>query len=117
MAQQRRSGNSERPAELEDLIIGSFGQVIGMVLGIILRLLAVRVILGLAASLVSVKLLVGLVRNVSTYDPYSFAAVTALLFAADVFASFWPARRAARVDPITALRDRLYGQPWPRSRW
>jgi putative ABC transport system permease protein len=83
----------------------SFGQVIGMVLGIGARLLAVGVILGLAASLGSVRLLAGLVRNVSTFDPYSFAAVTVLLFTAGIFASFWPARRAARVDPITALRD------------
>ena len=57
------------------------------------------------ASLASVKLLSGLVQNVSTFDPYSFAAVALLLFAAGIFASFWPARRAARVDPITALRD------------
>jgi ABC-type antimicrobial peptide transport system permease subunit len=83
----------------------SFGQVIGMVLGIGARLLAVGVILGLAASLGSVRLLAGLVQNVSTFDPYSFAAVTVLLFIAGIFASFWPARRAARVDPITALRD------------
>jgi putative ABC transport system permease protein len=80
----------------------SFGQVIGMVLGIGARLLAAGVILGLAASLGSVRLLAGLVRNVSTFDPYSFAAVTVLLFTAGIFASFWPARRAARVDPITA---------------
>ena len=63
------------------------------------------VAVGLAASLASVKLLSGLVQNVSTFDPYSFAAVAVLLFAAGIFASFWPARRAARVDPITALRD------------
>jgi predicted permease len=83
----------------------SFGQVIGMVLGISARLLAAGVILGLAASLGSVRLLASLVQNVSTFDPYSFAAVTVLLFTAGIFASFWPARRAARVDPITALRD------------
>jgi putative ABC transport system permease protein len=83
----------------------SFRQVIGMVLGIGARLLAAGVAVGLAASLATVKLLSGLVQNVSTFDPYSFAAVAVLLFAAGIFASFWPARRAARVDPITALRD------------
>jgi ABC-type antimicrobial peptide transport system permease subunit len=83
----------------------SFRQVIGMVLGIGARLLAVGVAVGLAASLVAVKLLAGLVQNVSRFDPYSFAAVAILLFAAGIFASFWPARRAAHVDPITALRD------------
>jgi ABC-type antimicrobial peptide transport system permease subunit len=83
----------------------SFQQVIAMVLGIGARLLAIGVAVGLVASLVSVKLLAGLVRNVSMFDPYSFAAVAALLFAAGIFASFWPARRAARVDPIVALRD------------
>jgi ABC-type antimicrobial peptide transport system permease subunit len=76
-----------------------------MVLGIGSRLLALGVLFGLAASLASVRLLKGLVQNVSTFDPYSFAAVALLLFIAGMFASFWPARRAARVDPITALRD------------
>jgi predicted permease len=83
----------------------SFPQVIAMVLGIGARLLAVGVLLGLGASVASVKLLAGLVHNVSMFDPYSFAAVSVLLFGAGIFASFWPARRAARVDPITALRD------------
>jgi putative ABC transport system permease protein len=83
----------------------SFSQVIAMVLGSSARLLAVGVAVGLGASLASVKLLAGLVRNVSTFDPYSFLAVAVLLFAAGIFASFWPARRAARVDPVTALRD------------
>ena len=83
----------------------SFRQVTGMVLGTSVRLLTVGVAVGLGASLASVKLLSGLVQNVSTFDAYSFAAVAVLLFAAGMFASFWPARRAARVDPITALRD------------
>jgi putative ABC transport system permease protein len=83
----------------------SFRQVAGMVLGAGARLLGLGVAIGLGASLASVKLLSGLVQNVSTFDPYSFAAVAVLLFGAGIFASFWPARRAARVDPITALRD------------
>jgi putative ABC transport system permease protein len=83
----------------------SFSQVIGMVLSMGARLLAVGIVVGLGASLASVKVLAGLVRNVSTFDPYSFVAVTAVLLAAGLFASFWPARRAARVDPLTALRN------------
>jgi ABC-type antimicrobial peptide transport system permease subunit len=82
-----------------------FWQVVGRVLGSGVRLLAIGISVGLVASLLSVKLLSGLVRNVSTFDFYSFAAVTVLLFATGLFASYWPARRAARVDPLTALRD------------
>jgi ABC-type antimicrobial peptide transport system permease subunit len=80
-------------------------QVIGMVLAGGAKLLAVGILAGLAGSLASVKLLSGLVRNVSTFDVYSFLAVTAVVFVTGLFASFWPARRAARVDPVTALRD------------
>jgi len=83
----------------------NFSQVIGMVLAFGARLVGIGVAVGLAASLVSVKVLKGLVRNVSPFDPYSFVAVAALLAAAGLFATFWPARRAARVDPLTALRD------------
>ena len=83
----------------------SFSQVIGMILSVGARLLAIGVAVGLAGSLASVRVLKGLVTNVSTFDPFSFVAVTVLLFAAGLFASFWPARRAARVDPVTALRQ------------
>jgi len=37
-------------------------------------------------------------------DPATFVGVAALMCAAGVFAAFWPARRAARVDPMVALR-------------
>lgn len=80
-------------------------EVVGMMLRIGVRLLAIGIGVGLVGSLAAVKLLKGLVTNVSVFDPYSFAAVTVLIFAAGMFASFWPARRAARVDPISALRE------------
>jgi putative ABC transport system permease protein len=82
-----------------------FSQVIGMVVSQGARLLGIGIVVGLVGSLASVKLLAGLVRKVSTFDAYSFIAVTALLLAAGLFACFWPARRAARVDPLTALRE------------
>ena len=83
----------------------SLRQVVGMVLGAGAKLLGIGIAVGLAASLASVRVLSGLVRNVSTFDRYSLAGVTVVLLAAGLFASYWPARRAARVDPVTALRD------------
>jgi predicted permease len=80
-------------------------EVVGMMLRIGARLLGIGIAAGLVASLATVRLLKGLVTNVSTFDPYSFAAVAVVIFAAGMFASFWPARRAARVDPVTALRE------------
>jgi putative ABC transport system permease protein len=82
-----------------------FSQVTGMVLKFGATVLGVGIVVGLGASLASVKLLKGLVVNVSTFDPISFVAVTALLLTAGIFAALWPARRAARVDPMRALRD------------
>jgi predicted permease len=81
------------------------GEVVGMMLRIGVKLLAIGIGVGLAASLASVKLLKNIVQNVSTFDVYSFAGVAVVIFAAGMFASFWPARRAARVDPVTALRE------------
>jgi ABC-type lipoprotein release transport system permease subunit len=43
--------------------------------------------------------------GVSATDPMTFAGVSALLFAVAIAASFFPARRASRLDPIDALRD------------
>jgi ABC-type antimicrobial peptide transport system permease subunit len=62
--------------------------------------LAVGVPIALAAARLTGSLLFG----VSAADPYAFAVAIAVLLAAALIAAFLPARRASRVDPVTALR-------------
>ena len=82
-----------------------FADIAGMVIANGLKLLAGGILLGLAGSLAGARLLVHQVWRVSPFDPASFAVVSVLLLAVGVQACYWPARRAAGVDPITALRN------------
>ena len=60
---------------------------------------------GLAAALVAARLLERLVEGVRSTDPLTFATMISVLVLAALFASFLPARRASRVDPMSALRQ------------
>ena len=82
----------------------SFRQVIGMILKSGGVLVGAGIGLGLIGSLASVRVLSSQVWKVSTFDPVTFVAVALLLLIAGLFASYWPARRAAKVDPVQALR-------------
>jgi putative ABC transport system permease protein len=62
-------------------------------------------VLGLAASLVATRVLAQQVWNVSRFDPWSFALVTLVLFAAGLQACLWPAWRAAKTPPTIALQQ------------
>jgi ABC-type antimicrobial peptide transport system permease subunit len=79
--------------------------VLVMVLRQGLSLTAAGVAAGLAAALVLARLMAGLLYGVGAADPWTFVAVPLVLTLVSALASVLPARRAARVDPIAALRS------------
>ena len=80
----------------------------GDVMGLVLRqggsLALIGIAIGGIGALYLTRLLKGLVFGVSTTDPMAFGAVIALLAAVALLASWLPARRASRVDPMDVLR-------------
>jgi predicted permease len=64
----------------------------------------IGVFLGVAASLALTRLIANLLYGVKPWDPISVVSVAALLIAIALFATYIPARRASRVDPIVSLR-------------
>jgi predicted permease len=69
-----------------------------------LLLTSAGVFLGIIAALALTRLLTGLLFGVTPHDPSTFVGVVVLLAAVSLVASLVPARRAAHIDPIVALR-------------
>jgi putative ABC transport system permease protein len=78
--------------------------VCGMILGQTLKLTLIGVGLGLVGAFVLARFLASLLFGIGTYDPVTFFGVAFLQIAVALAASYIPARRAMRVDPIVALR-------------
>jgi putative ABC transport system permease protein len=69
-----------------------------------LALVVAGVAIGLAVAFVATRSLEALLFEIEPGDPLTFAAIAALLLAVALLACYLPARRAARIDPLTALR-------------
>jgi putative ABC transport system permease protein len=80
------------------------GQVINLILSQGMRLVAVGLGIGLAASAAGSRLLSSLLYQIEPLDPAVFGGVTVLFSIVAVFACLLPSLRAARIDPIIALR-------------
>jgi ABC-type antimicrobial peptide transport system permease subunit len=76
---------------------------------LVLRRALAPVVLGMfagaTAALLSSRLIASLTFGVPPADPVSFMGSVAVLLAVAVLAALWPARRATRINPITALRS------------
>jgi len=79
-------------------------QVLGLVVGQGLRLVALGVAIGLSGAWVLSRVLTSQLYGVSARDPVTYLAVALLLGGVALVASYLPARRATRVDPMSSLR-------------
>jgi predicted permease len=78
--------------------------VLAMILNQGMRTIMIGIAIGLAGSLALTRTLSSLLFGVTATDPLTFAAVIALLIGTALLACYIPARRAAKVDPMVALR-------------
>lgn len=75
-----------------------------LIVGQRLPLVAIGAGIGLLLSLTLMQLLKSLLFGISATDPLTFAAVVAVMLVVGLLACYMPARRATKVDPLTALR-------------
>lgn len=89
-----RMAMGARPTDVSRLVVGQ-----GM------RLAGIGIAAGVLAGIALTRLLETLLFDVRAYDPLTYASVSAMIAAVALAAGWVPARRAARIDPIVALRE------------
>ncbi|HYL10549.1 MAG TPA: ABC transporter permease [Candidatus Acidoferrales bacterium] len=80
------------------------GAIVQMVVGQTFRVAAIGLVLGVAGALAVTRFLASLLFQVRALDSTIFVAVPAVLCAVALLAAWVPAQRAARIDPVVALR-------------
>ncbi len=78
--------------------------VLGMIVGRGMTLAIAGVAIGVAGALLLTRSMQSVLYGIEPSDPWTFAQVIAVLLGAALLASWLPARRALRIDPVTALR-------------
>jgi ABC-type antimicrobial peptide transport system permease subunit len=80
------------------------GDVVALVLRQGMKLAGIGIVVGIAGALGLTRVLTKLLYEVKPNDPLTFAGVSLVLLCVAVLASWLPARRAGKVDPMVALR-------------
>lgn len=83
----------------------SQGSVLKMVINHALKLAAIGIVVGIVAAMAATKALTTLLYQVSRTDPITYVGIVVILGGVALLASYAPARRATRVDPMIALRN------------
>ncbi len=80
------------------------GDVLGLVLGTGVKLTVAGLVVGAGLAYALIRVLGSEMPRIAGADRVTLALVALVLFAVALFACYWPARRATKVDPLTALR-------------
>ncbi len=80
------------------------GNILWMVLRDAGRLIALGLLLGIAASLAGAQMVQSLLFKIAPRDPVTLITICGIMLLTGLFAAWWPARRAANIDPMQALR-------------
>lgn len=98
-------GRQKQEIGLRMALGASPADMLRRVVGNSVRLVLAGVAMGVAGSLAAVQVLASLLFGVKPSDPTTYAIVAAILLATSAVASYLPARRAMRVEPMDALRE------------
>ena len=84
---------------------GSQNHALGLILATGLRIVLAGLVVGLAGAFVLSKAVAGLLFSTETTDPLTYGTIAALVLLVSLLATWIPAQRATRIDPLEALRE------------